>query len=86
MIVSMVSLGCAKNLVDSERMLALLKQNGYVRKFQPVRLKNGLVGLWDFVEEKVYLPKNASGGFATFSAVGSETRKMFNKGMVLILR
>ena len=29
MIVSMVSLGCAKNLVDSERMLHLLKEGGY---------------------------------------------------------
>ena len=29
MIVSMVSLGCAKNLVDSERMLHLLKAGGY---------------------------------------------------------
>ena len=63
-----------------------LKQNGYVRKFQPVRLKNGLVGLWDFVDEKAYLPKNASGGFATFSAVGPETQKMFNKGLFIILR
>ena len=29
MIVSMVSLGCAKNLVDSERMLHRLKEGGY---------------------------------------------------------
>lgn len=63
-----------------------LNQGGCVRRFQPVRLKNGLVGLWDFVDEKAYLPKNASGGFATFSAVGPETQKMFDKGMVLILR
>ena len=28
--VSFVSLGCSKNLVDSERMLGLLAQDGYV--------------------------------------------------------
>ena len=78
--------GTAASFAKSRLYWLKLNQGGYVRKFQPVRLKNGLVGLWDFVEEKVYLPKNASGGFATFSAVGPETQKMFNKGMVLILR
>ena len=29
MVVSMVSLGCAKNLVDSERMLHSLRADGY---------------------------------------------------------
>ena len=57
-----------------------------MRKFQPVRLKNGLVGLWDFVEEKTYLPKNSSGGLAYFSDVGPEAGKIFGKGLVLILR
>ena len=79
--------GTAASFAKSRLYWLKLRQNGAnARKFQPVRLKNGLVGLWDFVEEKVYLPKNASGGFATFSAVGPETQKMFNKGMVLILR
>ena len=63
-----------------------LNQGGYVRKFQPVRLKNGLVGLWDFVDEKAYLPKNASGGFATFSAVGPEAGKAFRDGLMIIIR
>ena len=54
-----------------------LKQNGsLVRKFQPVRLKNSLVGLWDFVEGKAYLPKTSTGGFAQFSAIGDETDKL----------
>ena len=54
-----------------------LKQDGVkVRFFQPVRLKNGLVGLWDFVEGKAYLPKTSTGGFAQFSAIGPETDKL----------
>lgn len=64
-----------------------IKQNGvHVRKFQPVRLKNGLVGLWDFVEGKAYLPKTSTGGLAYFSAVGPEAGKLFNKGFVIIVR
>ena len=64
-----------------------IRQNGAcVRKFQPVRLKNGLVGLWDFVNEKAYLPKNASGGFATFSAIGPEAGKAFGDGLMIIMR
>ena len=79
--------GTAASFAKSRLYWLKLRQNGAnARKFQPVRLKHGLVALWDYVEEKVYLPKNASGGFATFSAVGPETQKMFNKGMVLILR
>ena len=64
-----------------------LKQDGRcVRKFQPVRLKNGLVGLWDHVEGKTYLAKTSAGSLAYFSAVGPETEKMFFDPLVLILR
>ena len=63
-----------------------LNQGGYVRKFQPVRLKNGLVALWDYVEEKAHLSKTAAGGFVAFSAVGPETEKAFNVPLVLIIR
>lgn len=35
MVVSMVSLGCAKNLVDSERMLYLLRKKGYELTVEP---------------------------------------------------
>lgn len=54
-----------------------LRQDGkYVRRFQPARLKNGLVVLWDHVGEKAYLPKPSNDGSAYFSAVGPETEKM----------
>ena len=79
--------GTAASFAKSRLYWLKLRQNGAnARKFQPVRLKNGLVALWDYVEEKVYLPKNASGGFATFSAVGPETQKMFDEGLFIILR
>ncbi|MBQ2624051.1 MAG: hypothetical protein IJG18_03040 [Kiritimatiellae bacterium] len=64
-----------------------IKQDGtWARKFQPVRLKNGLVGLWDHVEGKTYLPKSATGGFAAFSAVGPETGKIFKVPFVIVIR
>ena len=50
MIVSMVSLGCAKNLVDSERMLALLKQNGYVLTVKPNEADIAIVNTCGFIQ------------------------------------
>lgn len=79
--------GTAASFAKSRLYWLKIKQDGaYVRKFQPVRLKNGLVGLWDFVEEKTYLPKTSTGGLAYFSAVGQETGKLFNKRFVIIVR
>lgn len=79
--------GTAASFAKSRLYWLKLWQNGvHVRKFQPVRLKNGLVGLWDFVEEKTYLPKTSTGGLAYFSAVGPEAGKLFNKGFVIIVR
>ncbi len=79
--------GTAASFAKSRLYWLKIKQNGaYVRKFQPVRLKNGLVGLWDFVEKKTYLPKTSTGGLAYFSAVGPEAGKLFNKGFVIIVR
>ena len=79
--------GTAASFAKSRLYWLKLRQNGsYVRKFQPVRLKNGIVGLWDFVEEKAYLPKTAAGGFVDFSAVGPETEKAFNAPLLLIIR
>ncbi|MBQ8126409.1 MAG: hypothetical protein IJ173_11125 [Kiritimatiellae bacterium] len=79
--------GSADSFAKSRLYWLKVKQDGsYVRKFQPVRLKNGLVGLWDFVEEKTYLPKTSTGGLAYFSAVGPEAGKLFNKGFVIIVR
>ena len=56
-----------------------LRQGGEnVRFFQPVRLKNGLVGLCDLLDEneKVYAPKASAGTITSFSAVGPETEKI----------
>ena len=79
--------GTAASFAKSRLYWLKIKQDGaYVRKFQPVRLKNGLVGLWDFVEEKTYLPKTSTGGLPYFSAVGQETGKLFNKRFVIIVR
>lgn len=50
MIVSMVSLGCAKNLVDSERMLALLKQGGYVLTADPADADIAIVNTCGFIQ------------------------------------
>ena len=49
-----------------------------VRNFKPVRLSNGLVVLWDFVEKKPYLPKSITApyGNAQFSAVGPDGDKV----------
>ena len=66
--------------------LKIKQDRAWARKFQPVRLKNGLVGLWDFVEEKTYLPKTATGGFVAFSAIGPETGKVFKTPFVIIVR
>ncbi len=62
-------------------------QNGApVRKFQPFRLKNGLVGLWDHVEQKAYFPRTAAGDIATFSVVGPEAKMMRDSPFLLIVR
>ena len=43
-------------------------------------------GTLGFVEEKTYLPKTATGGFAAFSAVGPETGKIFKVPFVIVVR
>ena len=64
-----------------------LRQDGkYVRRFQPARLRNGLVVLWDHVGEKAYLPKPLNGGSAYFSAVGPETESMFVAPLVITIK
>lgn len=50
MIVSMVSLGCAKNLVDSERMLALLREGGYVLTPDPADADIAVVNTCGFIQ------------------------------------
>ena len=50
MIVSMVSLGCAKNLVDSERMLSLLREGGYVLTPDPADADIAVVNTCGFIQ------------------------------------
>jgi ribosomal protein S12 methylthiotransferase len=48
---SFVSLGCPKNLVDSERMLGLLQLDGYQLKHDPVGTDFVVVNTCGFIEE-----------------------------------
>ncbi len=50
MIVSMVSLGCAKNLVDSERMLHLLRQRGFELTVEPGDAEAVIVNTCGFIQ------------------------------------
>lgn len=50
MTVSMVSLGCAKNLVDSERMLHLLQQSGYTLTADPADADIAVVNTCGFIQ------------------------------------
>ena len=65
-----------------------LYQNGtIVRDFKPVRLKNGLVVLWDFVEDKPYPAQSVSapGNYTFFSAVGLDGEEI-KDGLSIIIR
>ena len=58
-----------------------------VRSFMPVRLKNGLVVLWDLIEKKPY-PAQAiasPGGYVTFSTIGPDISK-FHSGLISIFK
>ena len=50
MTVCMVSLGCAKNLVDSERMLALLRDGGYEIAVDPADAEIAIVNTCGFIQ------------------------------------
>lgn len=50
MVVCMVSLGCAKNLVDSERMLHLLKAGGYTLAADPAEADIAIVNTCGFIQ------------------------------------
>ena len=65
-----------------------LYQNGVlVRNFKPVRLKNGLVVLWDFVEKKAYPAQSTTSpyGYTFFSATGPEGEAIYD-GFRIILK
>lgn len=50
MIVSMVSLGCAKNLVDAERMLHLLREEGHTLTVEPGDAEIAVVNTCGFIQ------------------------------------
>ena len=58
-----------------------------VRDFKPVKLSNGLVVLWDFVNNEPYLPQSATApyDYTTFSAVGPDGAEI-RDGMTMIIR
>lgn len=60
-----------------------------VRNYKPVKLKNGLVALWDFVEKKAYLPQSITSPYEyklfPSNCVGPDGDKIVT-GMQLIVR
>ena len=58
-----------------------------VRNFRPVKLTNGLVVLWDFVENKPYVPQSTTApyNYTTFPVVGPDGAAI-RDGLMLILR
>ena len=67
--------------------LKLYQGGNLVRHFKPVRLKNGLVVLWDFVENKAYPAQSvpAPDNYTFFSAVGPDGAEI-KDGMTIIIR
>ena len=58
-----------------------------VRNFRPVKLTNGLVVLWDFVEKKPYVPKSTTSPYydTTFPVVGPDG-DLIRAGLWAIIR
>lgn len=58
-----------------------------VRNYRPVKLSNGLVVLWDFVEKKAYVPQSTTApyDYTTFPVVGSDGEEI-RKGLLIFLR
>ena len=58
-----------------------------VRDFRPVKLTNGLVVLWDFVNDVPYVPKSTTAPYndTTFPVVGPDGAPI-RDGMIMILR
>ena len=57
-----------------------------VRNYKPVKLANGLVVLWDFVEDKPYVPKSTTSpyGDTTFPVVGPDGEKIAAAFVVVV--
>lgn len=58
-----------------------------VRNYKPVKLSNGLVVLWDFVEKKPYVPKSTTSPYydTTFPVVGPDG-DLIRAGLWIIIR
>ena len=58
-----------------------------VRNYKPVKLTNGLVVLWDFVEKKAYVPQSTTApyDYTTFPVVGPDGEEI-HPGLLVILR
>ena len=58
-----------------------------VRNYKPVKLSNGLVVLWDFVEKKAYVPQSTTApyDYTTFPVVGPDGEEI-HPGLLVILR
>ena len=58
-----------------------------VRNYKPVKLSNGLVVLWDFVEKKAYVPQSTTApyNYTTFPVVGPEG-DLIRAGLKIIIR
>ena len=80
-------MGAVQTVQIDEIEAAFIDSRGnLVRDFKPVKLKNGLVVLWDFVENKPYLPqsKTAPYNFTTFPVVGSDGDRIYTSARVII--
>ena len=57
-----------------------------VRDFKPVRLSNGLVVLWDFKNDKPYLPQSTTDPYdcTTFPAVGPDGERIYTSTRIIL--
>ena len=58
-----------------------------VRNYRPVKLSNGLVVLWDFVNNEPYVPKSTTAPYAdtTFPVVGPDGAEI-TAGLTILIR
>ena len=64
-----------------------IKQDGtLVRDFKPVRLRDGSVAVWDFVENKPYFPKSvkAPHDYKAFSVVGPDGARIYTSTRITV--
>ncbi|MBQ3288148.1 MAG: hypothetical protein IJH50_01895 [Kiritimatiellae bacterium] len=66
--------------------LKIWQDGNLLRNFKPVRLANGLVVLWDFVENKAYPAQSvaAPSDYTRFSAVGPDGAVIRDGAMIII--